>query len=166
LSKQKFDRARLSWLLPFALLAAAVAALWLIGTPGAPRMPEGTATARIIPSPTGTLVYRMARVRTSTPTPRAADLGAGGATPTATWVPTLTAQPASQITPGPGDVPRIASAEAWAKAEAGEAVFVDVRVEADYERGHLPGAVSLPPGDLDSGLRAIPKDKVLIFYCA
>jgi rhodanese-related sulfurtransferase len=41
-----------------------------------------------------------------------------------------------------------------------------VRVETEYERAHLPGAVSLPPGGLDSGLRTIPKDRLLIFYCA
>jgi hypothetical protein len=106
----------------------------------------------------------MAQVKTSTPTPAPGQAWEVSA-PTATWVPTLTATPAWQVTPGPGDVLRIGPADAWARAEAGEAVFVDVRVETEYKRAHVPGAISLPPGS-KSGFGALPGDRWLIFYCA
>lgn len=41
---------------------------------------------------------------------------------------------------------------------------VDVRRAEDYEKGHIPGAVSLPKNKWDS-LAGLQKDKVNVLYC-
>jgi len=48
-----------------------------------------------------------------------------------------------------------------------KAVVVDCRPAAEYEQGHVPGAVSIPPGRLQAEAGKLPKDKqaTLIFYC-
>ncbi|MBF0278843.1 MAG: hypothetical protein HQM13_13665 [SAR324 cluster bacterium] len=44
-------------------------------------------------------------------------------------------------------------------------VLVDARPGAQYNLGHLPGAVSIPVGEVSKSLSAYPKDKLLVFYC-
>jgi rhodanese-related sulfurtransferase len=47
-------------------------------------------------------------------------------------------------------------------------VFIDVREPYEYERGHVPGALNIPPNELILGakqLKNIPKDTELIVYC-
>ncbi|MDT3428214.1 rhodanese-related sulfurtransferase [Paenibacillus forsythiae] len=45
-------------------------------------------------------------------------------------------------------------------------VLVDVRDARSYEEAHLPGAVSLPSGQLAAeALASLPQDKALILYC-
>jgi len=59
-------------------------------------------------------------------------------------------------------------AEIQPLAAAG-AVVVDARHAADYAAGHLPGAQSLPLGELDARLadfrQRVPADTVIIVYC-
>ncbi|HWK52254.1 MAG TPA: rhodanese-like domain-containing protein [Steroidobacter sp.] len=46
-------------------------------------------------------------------------------------------------------------------------VLLDVRSHALYERGHVPGAVSLPHGKIIEGtLRQYPSNTVFVVYCA
>ena len=47
------------------------------------------------------------------------------------------------------------------------AVFVDGRTADAYKRGHIPGALSLPVGEVDMRLSELPKNKdvQLIVYC-
>ena len=47
----------------------------------------------------------------------------------------------------------------------GDVVVVDVRPEAEYAAGHLPGAVSVPPDTLDDRLDALPDDGDVVAYC-
>lgn len=50
----------------------------------------------------------------------------------------------------------------------GDVVLVDVRPEVEYAAGHLPGAVSVPPDELerlDSLLAELPADREVIAYC-
>ncbi len=42
--------------------------------------------------------------------------------------------------------------------------IVDVRREEDYQKGHIPGAVSLPQ-DRWGGREGLKKDKVNVLYC-
>ncbi len=51
--------------------------------------------------------------------------------------------------------------------KAGEAyTLLDIRSAADYEKGHLQGAVSLPWGTaIAEGLSSIPSDKPVFLYC-
>ncbi|MBN1959060.1 MAG: rhodanese-like domain-containing protein [Desulfuromonadales bacterium] len=50
------------------------------------------------------------------------------------------------------------------------ALLIDSRSEADYRLGHLPGALSLPIADLESGLanfkQQVPFERILITYCS
>ena len=46
-----------------------------------------------------------------------------------------------------------------------DVLVVDVRTRQWYEKMHLPGAISLPEGDLVNRHDELPKDKLIIFYC-
>lgn len=51
-------------------------------------------------------------------------------------------------------------------ARLGDGVVVwDVRPPEEYEAGHVPGAVSVPPGEVRRRLRSVPKDAVVVAYC-
>jgi hypothetical protein len=109
--------------------------------------------------------YQMAVVKTATPTP---DLSQPPAPrPTATWVPLITPSPTpGEKLPSKNDVPRISAADARAKVDAGEAVFVDVRGQASYDQNHIAGALSMPAGDVALRYAELPAGKLVIFYCA
>lgn len=47
-------------------------------------------------------------------------------------------------------------------------IFIDVREPYEYERGHVEGAINLPPADLMTGAKAlkdVDKDTELVLYC-
>ena len=47
-------------------------------------------------------------------------------------------------------------------------MIIDVREPEEFAKGHVGGAVNMPPGDLMAGapqLRDIPKDAKLVLYC-
>lgn len=47
-------------------------------------------------------------------------------------------------------------------------IFIDVREPSEYARGHVEGAINLPPAAIMSGARAlsdVPKDTELVLYC-
>jgi rhodanese-related sulfurtransferase/DNA-binding transcriptional ArsR family regulator len=44
-------------------------------------------------------------------------------------------------------------------------VVLDVRPTAEYAAGHLPGAVSIPVGELRRRLAEIPADREIVAYC-
>src|SRR5687768_14623722 len=48
----------------------------------------------------------------------------------------------------------------------GDGVIVwDVRPSAEFEAGHVAGAVSVPPGEVRRRLRSVPKDAQVVAYC-
>lgn len=52
------------------------------------------------------------------------------------------------------------------RIEAGTVVLVDVRPKAEFEQGHLPGAVSVPLDSLERWAREdAPKRKQIVAYC-
>lgn len=54
------------------------------------------------------------------------------------------------------------------RLERGDVLLLDVRPEAEYAAGHLPGAVSVPPDQLDAVdelLPDIPDDREIVAYC-
>ena len=61
---------------------------------------------------------------------------------------------------------RVGPAELQKMIEAGEAVAVDVRVKGEYNQGHIKGSLSIPRTELPARLAELPKDKLLVFYCA
>jgi rhodanese-related sulfurtransferase len=44
-------------------------------------------------------------------------------------------------------------------------VVLDVRPAAEYAAGHLPGAVSIPVGELRRRLAELPRDREIVAYC-
>ena len=63
-------------------------------------------------------------------------------------------------------VRRVGPAELQKMIEAGEAVAVDVRSKAGFDQGHIKGSLSIPRDELPSRLSELPKDKLVVFYCA
>jgi len=47
----------------------------------------------------------------------------------------------------------------------GDVVVLDVRPDAEYRAGHIPGARSVPAGELRRSLAALPKDTEVVAYC-
>jgi rhodanese-related sulfurtransferase len=65
------------------------------------------------------------------------------------------------------EVPRVSLQDARAAIESGEAVVVDVRSDAAYAVSHIPGAINIPLGEIESnptGL-TLDKEKWIITYC-
>lgn len=52
-----------------------------------------------------------------------------------------------------------------ARARVGEVTVLDVRPEEEYRAGHLPGAVSLPLGQLEARLSELSRDRKIVAYC-
>lgn len=55
---------------------------------------------------------------------------------------------------------------AW-DAIAGGAPVIDVRTDAEFQQGHLPGAVNIPFDQIASRLTELPSDKsrTIVLYC-
>jgi len=54
------------------------------------------------------------------------------------------------------------------RLQRGDLVLIDVRPEAEYSAGHIPGAVSILPNDwarLDELLQTIPPERDIVAYC-
>ncbi len=89
--------------------------------------------------------------------PRVARVAALGAGLLAAW-------------PAPAQLPfpevSAAHVQAW-QGPPRRAVLVDCRTAAEYEQGHIPGAVNLPPGQVQVAAARLPADRAatLIFYC-
>ncbi|MDP2232826.1 MAG: metalloregulator ArsR/SmtB family transcription factor [Actinomycetota bacterium] len=66
---------------------------------------------------------------------------------------------------GCADMEPVDRAQLMSRAEAGDAIVLDVRPKAEYEAGHLPFAESLPLEDLEARLASLPKDKQIVAYC-
>lgn len=48
---------------------------------------------------------------------------------------------------------------------ADRVVVLDVRPTVEFEGGHIPGAISIPPGDLSARLAELPRDRTIVTYC-
>jgi DNA-binding transcriptional ArsR family regulator/rhodanese-related sulfurtransferase len=66
---------------------------------------------------------------------------------------------------GVDDVGHVDLDELLARAEAGEVVVLDVRPAPEFAAGHLPGAVSIPLGELTSRLDELPPELEVVAYC-
>lgn len=62
-------------------------------------------------------------------------------------------------------IQQISVSEAKSHLEDGSAIFVDIRDPRSYERGHIPGAISLNDGNLEEFLGQADKGKRTIVCC-
>ncbi|HUP44721.1 MAG TPA: metalloregulator ArsR/SmtB family transcription factor, partial [Thermoanaerobaculia bacterium] len=51
------------------------------------------------------------------------------------------------------------------QVEAGAVTLLDVRPPDEYQAGHIPGAISMPPDELPQRLGEIPRHRPVIAYC-
>ncbi|WP_114906018.1 ArsR/SmtB family transcription factor [Ornithinimicrobium murale] len=72
---------------------------------------------------------------------------------------------AARVYLGPADTEVIGTDELRDRLERGDALVLDVRPEAEYAAGHLPGALHIPLGDLADRLGELPADQEIIAYC-
>jgi rhodanese-related sulfurtransferase len=63
------------------------------------------------------------------------------------------------------DVEAITRHELASRLRRRNVVVIDVRPEAEYNAGHIPGARSVPPDEVRQHLRTIPKDSDVVAYC-
>jgi rhodanese-related sulfurtransferase/predicted transcriptional regulator len=61
-------------------------------------------------------------------------------------------------------IPTLTGEDLLERLDRGDVVIVDVRPEAEYLAGHLPGAVHVPPDQLQL-LDDLPPDRDVIAYC-
>lgn len=61
---------------------------------------------------------------------------------------------------------RITPAEAHAALAKGTALMVDVRSDASYKSGHIKGAILIPFGEVKARINKLPRNKLIITYCA
>ena len=59
----------------------------------------------------------------------------------------------------------ISRQELAARMALGDVVVLDVRPDAEYRAGHIPGARSVPPGELRRSLAALTEGTEVVAYC-
>jgi rhodanese-related sulfurtransferase len=63
------------------------------------------------------------------------------------------------------DVEEVSRDELLRRAGLGEVTVLDVRPAAEYASGHIPGAVSIPIGQLGTRLAGLPSGTEIVAYC-
>ncbi len=63
------------------------------------------------------------------------------------------------------DLEPVYAEELLAKTREGDVVVLDVRPEAEYRAGHIPGAHSVPVEKLEAYLQEIPQEQEIVAYC-
>src|SRR5215217_3014851 len=61
---------------------------------------------------------------------------------------------------------RITADELDTMVKNGQAIVVDVRNQASYDLGHIPGAKLIPAGEILNHLNELPRDKMIVTYCS
>ena len=67
---------------------------------------------------------------------------------------------------GEDDVEELTMEELWERLQPkNRLVVLDVRPHEEYAAGHIPGAISMPLGELKKRLKELPKTKQIVAYC-
>jgi ArsR family transcriptional regulator len=66
---------------------------------------------------------------------------------------------------GLDDMEPVSLDEIRARMRDGNVVLLDVRDEAEYRQGHLPGAIHIASDELEASLSRLPRDREVIAYC-
>ena len=61
---------------------------------------------------------------------------------------------------------RVTADEMDAMVKNGQAIIVDVRNQASFDMGHIPGAKLIPAGEILNHLDELPRDKMIVTYCS
>jgi len=64
-----------------------------------------------------------------------------------------------------GAMEAVESEELLRRVRNGEVTVLDVRPPEEYRAGHIPGALSIPIGELKARLKELPKDREVVAYC-
>jgi 3-mercaptopyruvate sulfurtransferase SseA len=64
------------------------------------------------------------------------------------------------------DAPRINLEDAKKAFDAGDALFIDTRGDAQYKSEHIKGAINITMSDVEARLKEIPTNKKIIAYCS
>lgn len=72
---------------------------------------------------------------------------------------------ASYLGIGQDDIEEVSREELLARLDRGDVVVIDVRPAEEYAAGHLPGARSVPFGELTSHLELVDPDVEVVAYC-
>jgi len=59
----------------------------------------------------------------------------------------------------------ISRSELQERLERDQATLIDVRPRIEYDAGHIPGAIPVPPDQLDQLLPQLPTDREIVAYC-
>jgi 3-mercaptopyruvate sulfurtransferase SseA len=61
---------------------------------------------------------------------------------------------------------RVTIEEMEAMLKAGTAIVIDVRNQAAYDLGHIPGSRLIPAGEILNHISELPRDKMIVTYCS
>ena len=61
---------------------------------------------------------------------------------------------------------RVTIEEMEAMVRDGTAVVIDVRNQAAYDAGHIPGSKLIPAGEILNHINELPRDKTIVTYCS
>jgi rhodanese-related sulfurtransferase len=64
-----------------------------------------------------------------------------------------------------GAMEAVEGEELLRRVKNGEVTVLDVRPPEEYRAGHVPGAISIPVGELKARLRELPKQREVVAYC-
>ena len=77
-----------------------------------------------------------------------------------------TTSPAGTETTYADGVRRVTTNELEAMMKNGEVFVADVRSQAMYDAGHIPGAKLIPVGEVANRVNEFPRDKLIVTYCS
>ncbi|MFN2531183.1 MAG: rhodanese-like domain-containing protein [Pyrinomonadaceae bacterium] len=61
---------------------------------------------------------------------------------------------------------RVTIAELQTLLKEGKVAVIDVRNQASYDQGHIPGARLIPAGEILNHVDELPKNKTIVTYCS
>jgi 3-mercaptopyruvate sulfurtransferase SseA len=61
---------------------------------------------------------------------------------------------------------RVTIEEMEAMLKDGTAIVIDVRNQAAYDQGHIPGSRLIPAGEILNHISELPRDKMIVTYCS
>jgi len=65
----------------------------------------------------------------------------------------------------PGALEPVAAGDLMNRLRSEDVIVLDVRPEDEYRAGHIPGALSIPTGELERRLSELPSDREVVAYC-